>query len=514
MINKYIFLTFCLLFFYKYCNSQNVLIEPSGITPKQQSYPRLSYKSILALNSTSKGDLAYDTTFNCLRFFNGEDWLCSYQNPSGLQDEMAILSTFGSVGNDAGISIAVDSLGNIYQIGSFQGTVNFGGISRSSIGSTDYFLGKYDPNGTIKWVKTLNGASNYLISKVIVDESNFIYISGYFSGNVDLEGVTLNSLGSFDNFLAKYDTHGTLIWVKTYGGNQDDRGKDHAFDKNGNFYVTGEFNDTYDFYGISKTSAGGKDLFLMKYSPSNSVGWVQTFGGVNDESGSSVALDYLGNVYISGNKRFFQSNFSLPYQSYDIFTNKYTTTGTFVNSITIVDSIGGNISISPYSKITIDELNNLIVTGCFQGNVNFGTISKTTNGYEDIFLSKYNSNGVLQWVQTFGGSQFDYSKAITVDKNGSIYLVGGEDADFYLYESLRFFRTGYSSFFSEYDKNGNLKRIRRSERNGFEFNEVVGDGNNNVYVTGNITGLAKFNGLRRTSNGLKDLFLFLIREYL
>ena len=67
-----------------YSYAQSVTITPDGITPAsgKMNYPRLSYDALIALPNPQTGDLAYDLTFNCLRVYNGQRWVCTNQSSS------------------------------------------------------------------------------------------------------------------------------------------------------------------------------------------------------------------------------------------------------------------------------------------------------------------------------------------------------------------------------------------------------------------------------------------------
>src|ERR1044071_9450352 len=61
------------------------------------------------------------------------------------------------------------------------------------------------------------------------------------------------------------------------------------------------------------------------------------------------------------------------------------------------------------SRIAVDSSGNSYVCGTFQDTCNFGSFSLVTTIYNDIFLAKYNSSGVVQWARQAGGSNLDYA---------------------------------------------------------------------------------------------------------
>lgn len=73
-------------------------------------------------------------------------------------------------------------------------------------------------------------------------------------------------------------------------------------------------------------------------------------------------------------------------------------------NVVLAKKIGGTSSESG-NKIAVDDSDNVYVCGFFSGTCNFSsTVSKTSNGGTDVFLAKYDCGGVLQWVQTYCGT--------------------------------------------------------------------------------------------------------------
>lgn len=92
-------------------------------------------------------------------------------------------------------------------------------------------------------------------------------------------------------------------------------------------------------------------------------------------------------------------------------------------NITALASAGGT-SYDEGNGIAVDASGNVYVTGSYNGTATFGTTTKTSAGGEDIFVAKYNSSGVLQWVQSAGGTSEDWGNGIAVDGSGNVYVTG------------------------------------------------------------------------------------------
>jgi hypothetical protein len=133
----------------------------------------------------------------------------------------ATVSVFGGAGTDWGFSIAVDSSGNVYTTGYFQGTVDFdpgaGTSNLTSAGGADVFVSKLDSSGALVWAKSFGGASADRGQSIAVDSSGNVYTIGYFAGTVDFDPGTgtsnLTSAGSGDVFVLKLTSSGEALTV-------------------------------------------------------------------------------------------------------------------------------------------------------------------------------------------------------------------------------------------------------------------------------------------------------------
>ncbi len=289
--------------------------------------------------------------------------------------------TWGGSNYDEGNAVAVDGSGNGYVTGSFSSTVDFDPGSavdnHTSNGDGDVFLSTFDPSGAIKWARTWGGSNGDYGVGVAVDGSGNVYVTGYFRGTVDFDpgsGVDSHASNGYEDvFLSKFDSSGAFNWARTWGGSSAyyDQGLGVAVDGSGNVYVTGWFGSVVDFdpgSGVDNhTSNEGQDVFLSKFDSSGDFKWARTWGGSHDSDGGlGVAVDASGNVYL---------------------------------------------------------------TGWFHGPVDFdpgnGVDNHTSNGYSDVFLSKFDPSGTFNWARTWGGSYWlDKGRGVAVDGSGNVYVTG------------------------------------------------------------------------------------------
>jgi hypothetical protein len=218
----------------------------------------------------------------------------------------------GGTGADRGHSLALDGSGNLFVTGYFNSTADFDPSSSTanlvSAGSDDIFVAKYDASGNYVWAKGMGGTAGDRGHSLALDGSGNVFVTGFFNGTADFDPssstANLESAGSDDIFVAKYDASGNYVWSKGVGGTGIDVANSLALDGSSNVYVTGYFNSTADFDPSSSTdnlvSAGGTDIFFAKYDASGNYVWAQGMGGTGEDIGYSLALGGSGNVFVTG----------------------------------------------------------------------------------------------------------------------------------------------------------------------------------------------------------------------
>lgn len=215
----------------------------------------------------------------------------------------------GGTGYDYGYGVTVDGSGNVYVTGEFQGAIDLNGdgtIDLRSAGETDGFIVKYNLSGDVVWSRQIGGRGFDYSYDIAVDTRGDVYVTGSFDGSVDWFGNRnfTNSQGQDDVFVAKYrGGDGSLVWVTPMGGTASEGGYAIALDSYGNVYTTGYFEGTVDFAnnGNPVTNAGSSDIFVIQQNASNGkVNWVKTIGGTSVEVGVGIAVDREKNVFLTG----------------------------------------------------------------------------------------------------------------------------------------------------------------------------------------------------------------------
>ena len=193
-------------------------------------------------------------------------------------------------------------------------------------------------------------------------------------------------------------------------------------DSENNLYIFGYFDQSLNLNDVNYITNGGRDYFLVKYDKGLNFLWVRTIGGVSNEFVlGSICISNENNVYITGSfsdKILFTNNDSImPTGGFDTFIASYSKEGDFL--------WGRNVAYGPSNQrstgIIIDSENNLLLTGFFNNEVDFGTQSFTSNGANDAYILKLDRNG----------NYLSSKEVDALNSNIRIFDIAATDAGYY-----------------------------------------------------------------------------------
>ncbi len=303
-------------------------------------------------------------------------------------------------------AVAVGSDGSIWVTGRFIGTALFGPgePQQSTLDSEicllmpepcmDVFLAKYASDGTLLWARKDGGPANEDGMAVAIALNGDAIVTGLLEDGAVFgwgqAGQSIIDIGmdppNSAIFVARYDSGGTLQWVRRAGGDTMgfNSGQSVAVNSDGHALVTG-YIATSAVFGLGEanqitlTSLGGNDGFLARYDGDGNLGWATHAGSNSVDEGASVAVNAAGVFW----------------------TGRFSTTATF--------GVGepGQTQLS--------------ATG--------------TLGAQEGYVAHYDSSGAVLWAARFGGDYFDTGSDIALASDGAVIVAGefwgqGGAADF------------------------------------------------------------------------------------
>ncbi len=217
----------------------------------------------------------------------------------------------------------------------------------------------------------------------------------------------------------------TLTWNTFLGGSGDDYITGITLDSSGNILVVGFGAGTWGTPIRAYTSGGtsGFDVFVAKLTSAGSLVWNTFLGGNGDERFTNqIVLDSSGNIYVAGSSGATWGTPILPFTgsgNEQNFVAKLTSDGVLVwNTFTC---LGGAGSMQSYG-ITIDSSGNIYEA--IIATATWGSPIRAYTASIDCMVLKFNSAGTLLWNTFLGGAGGDWSRAITTDSSGNIYVAG------------------------------------------------------------------------------------------
>ena len=329
-----------------------------------------------------------------------------------------------------------------------------------------------------QWAKTPGGVAPYSTPCISADANGNTYVAGAFDGTLTFptspSSTILTNAGGADIFIAKYDATGNVIWAKRAGSTYNEGATAIKYDGFGNIYVAGYYSTSTDFDGIilNNSSTARNNIFIAKYNASTgNLLWVKqgvTTSCCVDQAVLAITVDQSGNAYMTGG-----------------FTN-----------------------------ITFDPLPKMYASGASEFN----------GGWPDIFVIKYNSDGVPQWQTSAGCYEpshyynFEQGNGIAVDVSGNVYITGsfnGSSSDATHFGNIDLISSGGGGF-----DEGNFFLAKYSQSTSSWQWAVQGGGTandygknvsldnlGNAYVSGYFEGTGSLGGTTLTATGGKDFFL-------
>lgn len=185
--------------------------------------------------------------------------------------------TFGGTNTDMGHSMVLTPDGGFAIVGY---TTSFGAQG------ADIYLLKVDASGNLVWEKRFGGGASDAGESVICSPENDFLIAG---------STNSTGAGSLDIYLSKIDASGKQLWEKTFGGSGSDEGKSVAPTADGGYLLVGT-----TIRSFKTQSEALFDVYVVKSDSAGNLVWQKTFGGADEDRGFSACPAHDGGYAIVG----------------------------------------------------------------------------------------------------------------------------------------------------------------------------------------------------------------------
>lgn len=284
-----------------------------------------------------------------------------------------------------------------------------------------------------QWARSAGSTGNEAVTATASDASGNLYAIGWYtSANLTFGATTLVNAGGFtgDIFVTKYDASGNVLWAKSFGGVDGEIGSGIAVDAGGDIYITGLFTSTIMTMGsftLTNISAGSSDVFIARINSAGNTVWAKSAGGNSSDRGMAITVDASGNVFTTGG----------------------------------------------YNSPTI--------------NFGTGNLNNSSINTSDIFLVKHDSNGNPLWSKGAIGTGADVASAVATDSFGNVYITGIFASTAINFGTPVLFNAGTATqdlFITKYNGLGTPVWSQRAGGSLDDYGNGIAVQGSNVYVTG------------------------------
>ena len=215
----------------------------------------------------------------------------------------------------------------------------------------------------------------------------------------DGEYIITGSTGSYGNgdsdvYLLKTDANGDSLWAKTFGGANQDFGSSLEL----------TLDEGYIIVGRTTYGNGDKDVYLIKTDANGDSLWTKTYGGSSVDFGLFVVQTLDSGYIITGTTESFGNG------GRDIYLIKTDANGDSLWTTTF----GGSVF----------DVGNCVQQTTDGGYIIIGGTNSFGNGDRDTYLIKTDEDGVEQWNQTFGGTAYDVGNSVQQTTDGGYIITG------------------------------------------------------------------------------------------
>jgi len=231
-------------------------------------------------------------------------WLVKLSNNGTLLWE----KSFGFSGTDYGTTLLETEEGGFLITGVLDVSASNGqGNAKSMVvnhAGGDFWVLKLTAGGDLEWSKYYGGSfTDTPLGVIQTADNGFILVGSSDSNDVDIK----NNKGSYDFWVIKISSDGTLVWEKSFGGSEIDEARAISSSHDGNFIVVGDTRSSDSDIAVNN---GAADVWILKISSEGSLLWEQTIGGTSFDVARSVSMTQDQGFVIAGSSRSSDNGFT------------------------------------------------------------------------------------------------------------------------------------------------------------------------------------------------------------
>jgi hypothetical protein len=230
---------------------------------------------------------------------------------------------------------------------------------------------------------------------------------------------------TFDYWIVRTDSNGSIMWEKTYGGDHHEELIDIRETADHGFIIAGNaLSDSSGDITEPTRGAGYNDYWMVKTDSAGNIAWNKRFGGnyvdlltcIIQTNDGGYLLGGTSLSPISGDKS--ENNHNLSFLNYDYWVVKTDGSGNKIWDRTI----GGDNYDNLQSVLQMPS-GDYLLGGYSRSNIS-GDKTSDSRGEADFWIVKLNAAGGVVWDKTFGGDNIDWLFSMTLAADGGFVLAG------------------------------------------------------------------------------------------
>jgi Secretion system C-terminal sorting domain len=287
---------------------------------------------------------------------------------------------------------------------------SFDGDVTGNHGGFDFWIVKLSSSGAIQWQKSLGGSGlDQAFSVVQTTDSGYIVAGTTASNNGDVTG----NHGSYDYWVVKLSSSGSIQWQKCYGGTSNDEANSIQQTTDGGYIIAGYSNSTD---GDVTGNHGGVDYWIIKISATGVIEWQKSLGGAGSDFGNKVLQTADGGYVVAGASNSNDGDVTGNHGSFDFWVVKLSTLGV----IQWQKSLGGTMADGAADIIQTWDGGYVVAGETSSGD---GDVTGSHGG-QDYWVVRLSSLGAVLWEKSLGGTGDERPTSVIQSADGGFMVAG------------------------------------------------------------------------------------------